>query len=171
MDQQKIKILIADDSAITRGIFEKNFQASGLFEIVGMVSNGRKAIDFCSENDVDLVISDYDMPEMNGIETTKILTKQMGIPVCIYSEDSSVRSQALQEGAMLFEVRPSFSSFTSQSMTPFIEKIAETYTIIRTRNLPIQSMMNRNTQAILHTVTTYFALEHQPVVPLQFKRF
>ena len=128
MDQQKIKILIADDSAITRGIFEKNFQASGLFEIVGMVSNGRKAIDFCSENDVDLVISDYDMPEMNGIEATKIITKQRGIPVCIYAEDSSVRSQALQEGAMLFEVRPSFSSFTSQSMTPFIEKIADTYT-------------------------------------------
>ena len=128
MDQQKIKILIADDSAITRGIFEKNFNASGLFEIVGMVSNGRKAIDFCSENDVDLVISDYDMPEMNGIETTRILTKQFGIPVCIYADNNSVRSQALQEGAMLFEVRPSFTSFTSQSMTPFIEKIAETYT-------------------------------------------
>lgn len=127
MEQDKIRIVIADDSAITRGIFEKNFNASGLFEIVAMVSNGRKAVDFCSENDVDLVISDYDMPEMNGIEAAKILTKKLGVPVCIYSEDASVRSEALQEGAILFERRPDFSSFTSQSMTEFIEKITETY--------------------------------------------
>ena len=73
----QIRILIADDSAITRGLFEKAFVKNN-FEIAGMVSNGRKAVDFCREVKVDAVISDYDMPEMNGVEAANIL-KDKGI--------------------------------------------------------------------------------------------
>ena len=40
-----------------------------------MVSNGRKAVDFCRSNDVDLVVSVFDMPEMNGAEASSIITK------------------------------------------------------------------------------------------------
>ena len=48
-----IRVLIVDDSAITRGLFEKAFIRNN-FEIAGMVSNGRKAVDFCREVKVDL---------------------------------------------------------------------------------------------------------------------
>ncbi len=123
---QKIKVLIADDSAIARGIFEKAFKATSSFEIAGSVSNGRKAIDFCRSNDVDLLVTDYDMPEINGVEATRIITKELGIPVCIYSEDNSAKADALEAGAMLYEIKPSFSSFSSQSMVLFIQKITET---------------------------------------------
>lgn len=123
---QKIKVLIADDSAIARGIFEKAFKATSSFEIAGSVSNGRKAIDFCRSNDVDLLVTDYDMPEINGVEATRIITKEFGIPVCIYSEDNSAKADALEAGAMLYEIKPSFSSFSSQSMVLFIQKITET---------------------------------------------
>ncbi|MBR5400218.1 MAG: chemotaxis protein CheB [Treponema sp.] len=125
MDEAKIKVLIVDDSAIARGIFEKAFKDSGTFEVVGMVSNGRKAVDFCRANDVQLVVSDYDMPEMDGVEETRILTKEFGIPVCVYSEDNHAKADALGAGALLYEIKPSFSSFSSQSMVLFIEKITE----------------------------------------------
>ncbi len=123
---QKIKVLIADDSAIARGIFEKAFKAASDFEIAGSVSNGRKAVDFCRSNDVDLLVTDYDMPEINGVEAARIITKELGIPVCIYSEDNSAKADALEAGAILYEIKPSFSSFSSQSMVLFIQKITET---------------------------------------------
>ena len=125
MDEAKIKVLIVDDSAIARGLFEKAFKESGAFEVVGMVSNGRKAVDFCRANEVQLVVTDYDMPEMNGVEATRILTKELGIAVCVYSEDNHAKADSLEAGAMLYEIKPSFSSFSSQSMVLFIEKIKE----------------------------------------------
>lgn len=123
---RKFKVLIVDDSAIARGIFEKALKGSGIFEIAGSVSNGRKAVDFCRQNAVDLVVTDYDMPEMNGAEATAIITKELRIPVCVYSEDNSAKAEALGAGALLYEIKPSFSALSSQSMVFFIEKITET---------------------------------------------
>ena len=116
-----IRILIADDSAITRGVFEKAFLKNN-FEIAGMVSNGRKAVDFCREVKVDAVISDYDMPEMNGLEAAKMLVHDMGIPVVIYSDDASIKSDVLAAGAS-FEKKPSLQSFDGTSLKLFAEKI------------------------------------------------
>ena len=134
MGEAKIKVLIVDDSAIARGIFEKAFNNTQKFQVVGMVSNGRKAVDFCKENEVHLVVTDYDMPEMNGIEETRILAKELGKPVCIYSEDNSIKTDALEAGAMLFQIKPSFSSFSSQGMVLFIKKIEDS---IKNENIVI----------------------------------
>ena len=134
MGEAKIKVLIVDDSAIARGIFEKAFNNTQKFQVVGMVSNGRKAVDFCKENEVHLVVTDYDMPEMNGIEETRILAKELGKPVCIYSEDNSIKTDALEAGAMLFQIKPSFSSFSSQDMVLFIKKIEDS---IKNENIAI----------------------------------
>ena len=123
---EKIKVLIVDDSAIARGLFEKAFNETASFTVTGMVSNGRKAVDFCRSNDTDLVVMDYDMPEMNGVEAARIITKELKIPVCIYSENNNAKADALEAGAILYEIKPSFSSFSSQSMVLFIEKITET---------------------------------------------
>ena len=123
MDNAKYCTVIVDDSAISRGIFEKALKATGRFEIVASLSNGRKAVDFCRENEVDFVLTDYDMPEMNGVETTKILAREMGIAVCVYSESRNIKADALDAGAVLFELKPDFSSYNSQSLTNFIEQI------------------------------------------------
>ena len=142
MGEAKIKVLIVDDSAIARGIFEKAFNNTQKFQVVGMVSNGRKAVDFCKENEVHLVVTDYDMPEMNGIEETRILAKELGKPVCIYSEDNSIKTDALEAGAMLFQIKPSFSSFSSQGMVLFIKKIEDS---IKNENIALsrEQLLNK----------------------------
>ena len=117
----KLRVLIVDDSAITRGLFEKAFVKND-FEIAGMVSNGRKAVDFCRDVKVDAVISDYDMPEMNGIESAKILVREYGIPVIVYSDDSSIKADVLAAGAA-FEKKPSLQSFDETSLKFFTDKI------------------------------------------------
>lgn len=123
MDKAKIRVLIVDDSAISRGIFEKAFSQSDSFTIAGSASNGRKAIDFLKKEDADLVVTDYDMPELNGIEAAKIISKEFRIPVCIYSEDYSIKSKALDSGACLFLSKPDFSSYNQQDMEAFLSSI------------------------------------------------
>lgn len=93
MRVEKIKIVIADDSAIIRGILEKALDANGDFEIIASVSNGRKAIDAIKYNPVDIIISDIDMPELNGIEAAKIITAEHNIPVVIFSEDRELKTR------------------------------------------------------------------------------
>ena len=123
MSEAKYCTVLVDDSAISRGIFQKALTESGSFEIVAMVSNGRKAVDYCRSHNVDLVLTDYEMPEMNGLEATKIITQDFGIPVCIYSDDNSIRTDALDAGAFLFHVKPNFSTYSEQLMASFIEKL------------------------------------------------
>ena len=119
-----LKVLIVDDSAITRGLFERAFTKNG-FEIAGMVSNGRKAVDFCRAHKIDAVISDYDMPEMNGLEACKILVGELGVPVVIYSDDLSIKSEVLAAGAA-FEIKPSLSSFDELVLKDFTIRIHST---------------------------------------------
>ena len=116
-----LKVLIVDDSAITRGLFEKAFLRNG-FQIAGMVSNGRKAVDFCREHKVDAVVSDYNMPEMDGIEASKIIVGEYGIPVIIYADDSSIKTDVLAAGAA-FEIKPSLSSVDDSKLKEFTQKV------------------------------------------------
>ena len=125
-----LHVLIVDDSAITRGLFEKAFIRND-FEIIGMVSNGRKAVDFCRDKKVDAVISDYDMPEMNGIEAAKIIVHEFGIPVVIYSDDYSIKADVLACGAA-FEKKPSLQTFDEISLKDFTERIRECVEKFRT---------------------------------------
>lgn len=119
-----MKIVIADDSAIARGILEKAFREDG-FEIAALLSNGRKAVDFCRENLVDAVVSDCDMPEMDGIAAAKILSKEIGVPVALYSENAGQKMAALEAGACCFVQRASLSSYNRQTLQAFVQKIKD----------------------------------------------
>lgn len=71
----------------------------------------KTALTFCSENQVDLVIVDYMMPEMNGIELIRQLrqvSSQSSTPVLMITanEAKSVRYDALESGADDFLTKP-----------------------------------------------------------------
>ena len=60
----------------------------------------RKVIENVLTNEPDLVLSDYRMPEMNGIELTKQLRKYSKVPVIIYSvsEKEKIAEEAFEAG-------------------------------------------------------------------------
>ena len=95
------KILIVDDSAVTRAVLKKTIAMTGVpvREIIE-ATNGRDAIDKLEHAGVDLIMADLNMPTMNGLEMTdKIFAndKTSHIPVVIVStESSSTRIDQLQ---------------------------------------------------------------------------
>ena len=135
-----LKVLIVDDSAITRGLFEKAFVRNN-FEIAASVSNGRKAVDFCRDHNVDVVVSDYNMPEMNGIEAAKLLIGELGIPVLIYSEDPAIKTDVLATGAA-FEKKPSLQSFDEIVFRDFTIKVRKA--VDKAKSEGLSSHVNRS---------------------------
>lgn len=76
----KMKILIAEDDVDMQKILMLYLRREGYQ--VHVVSNGREALDFLMENDVDLLLLDWMMPEMDGIWTCREI-RQLHIPVKI----------------------------------------------------------------------------------------
>ena len=70
----KYRILVVDDEESIREFFEIMLKREG-YEVFTS-SNGRKALDWLKNHQVDLIISDIQMPEMSGME---LLAKIKGL--------------------------------------------------------------------------------------------
>lgn len=66
-----LKTLIVDDEVISSDLIKFYSTKTGQIEISGIVRNGLEASKFLSENTVDLIFLDIEMPEMNGLELLK----------------------------------------------------------------------------------------------------
>ena len=106
-------VLIVDDSNAMRVVIKKIVTISG-FQMNQCLEagNGREALEILSENWVDVIISDINMPEVNGLELLDQLGKNetlKDIPVImITTEGSSERMQeAFNRGAKGFIKKPS----------------------------------------------------------------
>jgi DNA-binding NarL/FixJ family response regulator len=72
----KIRILIADDhDIIHKGIEDILSSVEGM-EIIGHAYDGRELVELASEIQPDIVFMDIAMPEMNGIEATRLLRQK-----------------------------------------------------------------------------------------------
>lgn len=110
-----MKILIADDSRVMRQIVTRTLRQAGYsgHDLVE-ATNGKEAFDSCVSERPDLVMSDWNMPEMTGVELLRSL-RANGIEMpfgFVTSESSSeMRNAAMSEGAIFFITKP----FTPES--------------------------------------------------------
>ena len=69
MKLDNYKILVVDDSKLARKYFKTALTSAGA--IVTIAHNGKEALDLCLKNDFDLILSDIEMPVMDGFEFIK----------------------------------------------------------------------------------------------------
>jgi DNA-binding NarL/FixJ family response regulator len=69
-----LRILIADDQALVRAGFRMILEVEDDIEIVGEASDGTVAVEMARELEPDVVLMDIRMPEMDGIEATRLIT-------------------------------------------------------------------------------------------------
>ena len=105
-----MKILIADDSRVMRQIVVRTLRQAGFgdHDLIE-ASNGREALDMAKAENPDLILSDWNMPEMNGIELLRQL-RAAGNDVkfgFVTSESTpEMKDQAQAAGALFFIVKP-----------------------------------------------------------------
>ncbi|OFX51939.1 MAG: hypothetical protein A2066_09500 [Bacteroidetes bacterium GWB2_41_8] len=97
-----IRILIADDHQLFREGIVTLLSASPQIEIVAQAENGQQAIEKAKKLKPDIIIMDLNMPVLNGVDTTRILQKELQeIRVLALSMhcDKQYIKEALEAGA------------------------------------------------------------------------
>lgn len=71
-----VKILIADDHHVVRRGLVFFLRTQEQFKVVGEAGNGKEAVELARTLNPDIILMDLIMPEMDGIEATKIIKKE-----------------------------------------------------------------------------------------------
>lgn len=97
----KIKLAIVDDDELIRESLNIILSRDIEIEIVGLFENGRKFLEYGLKEEVDVALVDIRMPELNGVDLTKEVTKRLKTKIIIlttFDEDEYI-SAALKNGA------------------------------------------------------------------------
>jgi two-component system chemotaxis response regulator CheY len=119
------KILIVDDFATMRRII-KNFLKNMGYRDIYEAENGKEAMKMLSEGGFDLVLTDWNMPVMNGLELLQSIRASelhSHIPVLMLTAESKREQivRAAQEGVNGYIVKP----FNEITLKIKLEKIFE----------------------------------------------
>lgn len=104
------KILIAEDSPTMRALIRATLEAEDDFEIIE-AANGFEALRLLPREKVDLIITDINMPDINGLELINYVRKSPSyheVPLFIISSEGSRkdRDKGLALGANEYLVKP-----------------------------------------------------------------
>lgn len=121
--REKLKILVVDDMAVSRGLLTQALDQLSIRNYA-YVCNGNEAVHYLSKSPVHLVISDYNMPEMDGLGLLQTMrstaaTAKTGFIMVTGTEDVRVIQQGAQLGMNNFLKKP----FTAASLRECIEKV------------------------------------------------
>lgn len=97
-----IRVLIVDDHAILRDGIRTLLERQSNIEVVGEASNGHEAVFQVGELQPDIVLMDIAMPEMNGLEATRLITDkypQVRILILTQHDNREFITPILQAGA------------------------------------------------------------------------
>lgn len=96
-----IKLLIADDDALIREGLKIILGLDQDFDIVACVENGLEAVEFCTQNLVDVALLDVRMPVMNGVLATReICARTKTKPLILTTfDDEAFITEAINYGA------------------------------------------------------------------------
>jgi PAS domain S-box-containing protein len=101
----KIRVLLADDHKVMRQGLVQLISSRPDIQVVGEASNGRQCIELAQQLNPDLILMDISMPEMDGIEATRIIKAEMPqihvIGLSMY-EDEQVTISMRKSGAEAF---------------------------------------------------------------------
>lgn len=157
-----IRVLLADDHSIVLDGLRSLLQLQPGMEVVGVVTNGRDAVREAKLHVPDIVVMDLAMPELNGIDATRLILEDLpATRVLILSMHSSTEHifRALQAGAQGYLLKESAgvelvaalraisagSRYLSRKIT---ETVVDGYIRDRRISSPLESLSGREREIL-----------------------
>ncbi|MCP3898625.1 MAG: response regulator [Desulfobacteraceae bacterium] len=118
-----IKVLVVDDFATMRRILKNILKQLGFKNLVE-ADDGTTAWDVLEEQKIDLVLADWNMPKMTGLELLKKVRasdKYAKVPFLMVTAEAQKQNviEAVQAGVSNYVVKP----FTAEAISEKLEKI------------------------------------------------
>lgn len=109
-----IKVLVVEDEKSLRDLLKIGLSNPG-YKIF-LAENGEEAKSVLNKKAIDIVVTDFEMPKMNGLELIKFLRiNYSSTPVIMMSSDEGKKNEALNSGARAFVPKKGFGLISSLS--------------------------------------------------------
>jgi len=113
MQSDKIKVLVADDSQVTRMLLVELLRTDPGIQVIGIVDDGQAALDFlgADTDPPDVVLMDIHMPRLDGFEATRRIMETRPVPIIICTATSdpqelAVTFRSMEAGAVACVAKP-----------------------------------------------------------------
>ncbi|MCD8351873.1 MAG: response regulator [Planctomycetaceae bacterium] len=137
-----MKVLIVEDDPMVAQINKQYLEPIRGIEVVGLVENGRDALEFVRVNPVDLIILDVYMPHTTGLELlTEMRRSGLEIDVIMVTAANEARhiDESLRLGVVDYLVKP----FTEVRFKEAIKKWALKKQILHSTDVLSQELIDR----------------------------
>lgn len=118
------KILLVDDHALIRDAIKAYFKENTEFELAGEAKNGVQALDLMKENQYDLILSDINMPEMDGLELMKNIKSdypdQKVLVLTMFNDNAQIKKM-IELGANGYILKNATKSELFEGITKIID--------------------------------------------------
>jgi two-component system chemotaxis response regulator CheY len=122
----EVRTLIVDDSTVMRKIVERSLRQAGLDALVVYeAGSGTEGLEMLRSRQVDLILSDINMPSMDGLEFLRQIKAQNlapGVPVVMITTESSEEhvKQAILAGARGYIRKPFTAEQVKERVLPLV---------------------------------------------------
>ena len=118
-----LRLLLVDDHPGFINAAVRHLRKLEWIEIAGMAGNGIEAITQCEALRPDVVLMDLAMPEMGGLQATRLIKAQDGAPYIVIAshfDDAEHREHTLRAGADAFVSKLAYI----HGIMPILERLA-----------------------------------------------
>ncbi len=157
-----IKVLVVDDSAVVRQIFQKQLAKDPNIEVVGAAPDPYVARDQIIARKPDVLTLDIEMPRMDGVTFLRKLMHFHPMPVIIVSsltpKGSQMALDALEAGAVDVLCKPGASYTVGDMTTELIGKIKIASVVKVTKKETSKSAPTKHVKALSETTNKVVAI-------------
>ncbi|MEW5827705.1 MAG: response regulator transcription factor [Chloroflexota bacterium] len=139
-----ISVFLADDHRVLRDGLRFLLESQGDIKVVGEAENGKAAVEKALDTAPDVVVMDIAMPELNGIEATRMirdLLPEARVIILSVHSDSEHIFRALQAGAQGYLLKESAGAEVISAVRAVL--LGHRYLSARIRNTMVQAYIEK----------------------------